>query len=125
MPQSPADSELSPPRTIPAETAPGADSAAGGTQSRSTPTDRNPGPTRVLVAIALAAVMLPISVTGPGVALADMSGALHASAASTQWVLNAYNVAFTAFMLAARFARPTLRRRRRSERHDRRVPRCR
>ncbi|MEU5088540.1 MFS transporter [Streptomyces sp. NPDC021356] len=59
------------------------------------------GPTRTLVAIALAAVMLPISVTGPGVALADMSGALHASAASTQWVLNAYNVAFTAFMLAA------------------------
>ncbi|CAM5583210.1 Putative multidrug resistance protein MdtD [Streptomyces alboniger] len=112
MPQSPADSELSPPRTIPAETAPGADSAAGGTQSRSTPTDRNPGPTRVLVAIALAAVMLPISVTGPGVALADMSGALHASAASTQWVLNAYNVAFTAFMLAAGSAADLFGRRR-------------
>ncbi|CAM3658534.1 MFS transporter [Nocardiopsis rhodophaea] len=69
-------------------------------------------PTRVLVAIALAAVMLPISVTGPGVALADMSGALNASAASTQWVLNAYNVAFTAFMLAAGSAADLFGRRR-------------
>ncbi|MEU4484534.1 MFS transporter [Streptomyces purpurascens] len=64
------------------------------------------------MAIALAAVMLPISVTGPGVALADMSGALHASAASTQWVLNAYNVAFTAFMLAAGSAADLFGRRR-------------
>ncbi|MFF4406537.1 MFS transporter [Streptomyces sp. NPDC001404] len=70
------------------------------------------GSTRVLVAIALAAVMLPISVTGPGVALAEMSGALHASAASTQWVLNAYNVAFTAFMLAAGSAADLFGRRR-------------
>ncbi|MFI7011297.1 MFS transporter [Streptomyces sp. NPDC050145] len=69
-------------------------------------------PTRVLVAVALAAVMLPISVTGPGVALADMSGALHASAASTQWVLNAYNVAFTALMLAAGSAADLFGRRR-------------
>ncbi len=98
MSQSPVDSELSPPRTVPAETAPRADSAVG--------------PTRVLVAIALAAVMLPISVTGPGVALADMSGALNASAASTQWVLNAYNVAFTAFMLAAGSAADLFGRRR-------------
>lgn len=98
MSQSPVDSELSPPRTVPAETAPRADSAVG--------------PTRVLVAIALAAVMLPISVTGPGVALADMSGALGASAASTQWVLNAYNVAFTAFMLAAGSAADLFGRRR-------------
>ncbi|ASU81885.1 MFS transporter [Nocardiopsis gilva YIM 90087] len=64
------------------------------------------------MAIALAAVMLPISVTGPGVALADMSGALNASAASTQWVLNAYNVAFTAFMLAAGSAADLFGRRR-------------
>ncbi|MEU1042969.1 MFS transporter [Streptomyces sp. NPDC005551] len=70
------------------------------------------GPTRVLVAIALAAVMLPISVTGPGVALAEMSGDLKASAASTQWVLNAYNVAFTAFMLAAGSAADLFGRRR-------------
>ncbi len=111
--QSPADSELSPPRTIPAQTAPGAESAAGGARGRTTPAGRNAvGPTRVLVAIALAAVMLPISVTGPGVALAEMSGALNASAASTQWVLNAYNVAFTAFMLAAGSAADLFGRRR-------------
>ncbi|WP_262387198.1 MFS transporter [Streptomyces sp. TRM49041] len=70
------------------------------------------GPTRTLVAVALAAVMLPISVTGPGVALADMSDALNASAAATQWVLNAYNVAFTAFMLAAGSAADLFGRRR-------------
>ncbi|MFF0159893.1 MFS transporter [Streptomyces sp. NPDC005263] len=113
MSKSPADSELAPPRTDPEQTAPRADSAARTPEGRTTPPGRPAvGPTRVLVAIALAAVMLPISVTGPGVALADMSGALHASAASTQWVLNAYNVAFTAFMLAAGSAADLFGRRR-------------
>ncbi|MEU0075095.1 MFS transporter [Streptomyces sp. NPDC006332] len=113
MSQSPADSELAPPRTAPTQTTSRADSAARTPEGRTTPPGRDAvGPTRVLVAIALAAVMLPISVTGPGVALADMSGALHASAASTQWVLNAYNVAFTAFMLAAGSAADLFGRRR-------------
>ncbi|MEV1026143.1 MFS transporter [Streptomyces sp. NPDC050264] len=100
MPHSPADTatDLAPPPQHPPVPAPGRRAEAGST--------------RVLVAVALAAVMLPISVTGPGVALADMSGALHASAASTQWVLNAYNVAFTAFMLAAGSAADLFGRRR-------------
>ncbi|MFD4642485.1 MFS transporter [Lentzea sp. NPDC058436] len=59
------------------------------------------GSTRTLAAVALATVMLPMAVTGPGVALGELASSVGASAGAAQWVLNSYNIAFTAFMLAA------------------------
>lgn len=59
------------------------------------------GRTAVLVAVALASLMLPMAVTAPAVALGDMAADLDATSGEAQWVLNAYNVTFAAFMLAA------------------------
>lgn len=59
------------------------------------------GRTAVLVAVALASLMLPMAVTAPAVALGDMAADLNATSGEAQWVLNAYNVTFAAFMLAA------------------------
>ncbi|MCY9785082.1 MFS transporter [Nocardiopsis sp. EMB25] len=54
-----------------------------------------------LVAVALASVMLPLAVTAPAVALTQLAAELDASVGQAQWVQNAYNVTFAAFMLAA------------------------
>ncbi len=52
-------------------------------------------------AVALASATLPFTVTGAAVALPSMAADLSSSTAATQWVLNAFNVAFGAFPLAA------------------------
>ncbi|WP_433700246.1 MFS transporter [Nocardiopsis sp. CA-288880] len=54
-----------------------------------------------LVAVALSSVMLPLAVTAPAVALTQLAADLNATVGEAQWVQNAYNVTFAAFMLAA------------------------
>lgn len=54
-----------------------------------------------LIAVALASLMVPLAVTGPALALTSMGTALAAGVGGLQWVLNAYNVAFAASLLAA------------------------
>ncbi|TDD92512.1 MFS transporter [Actinomadura rubrisoli] len=44
---------------------------------------------------------LPLTVTGPAVALSDMAADLGSSVAAAQWVQNAYGVTFAACLLAA------------------------
>jgi EmrB/QacA subfamily drug resistance transporter len=57
------------------------------------------GPT--LLAVGIASMMLPLTVTGTAVALTSMARDLQAGVGATQWVLNAYNVSFAACLLAA------------------------
>lgn len=54
-----------------------------------------------LVAVALASVMLPLTVTGPAVALPSLATGLGAGVGAAQWVQNAYGVTFAACLLAA------------------------
>ena len=54
-----------------------------------------------VTAVALASATLPFTVTGAAVALPSLAADLDASTGATQWVLNAFNVAFGAFPLAA------------------------
>src|SRR5437868_238638 len=55
----------------------------------------------LLAAIALASITLPLTVTGPAVALPDMAADLGSSVSAAQWVQNAYGVTFAACLLAA------------------------
>jgi EmrB/QacA subfamily drug resistance transporter len=59
------------------------------------------GALSTLIAVAAASVTLPMTVTGPAVALTDLTVDLRASVAAGQWVQNAYGVTFAAFLLAA------------------------
>jgi MFS family permease len=54
-----------------------------------------------LVAVAFASVMLPLTVTGPAVALPSLATSLGAGVGAGQWVQNAYGVTFAACLLAA------------------------
>ncbi|WP_327657697.1 MFS transporter [Streptomyces sp. NBC_00483] len=54
----------------------------------------------VLVAVLLALLVLPTSVTGSGVALPHIARDTDASLASLQWVVHSYNLTFSSFMLA-------------------------
>lgn len=54
----------------------------------------------VLVAACLAAVLLPTSITGAGVALPSISEDLPGGIAELQWVVHAYDLTFASFMLA-------------------------
>ncbi|MFF3248876.1 MFS transporter [Streptomyces sp. NPDC002870] len=56
-------------------------------------------PTLTLVAVCLAVLVLPASLTGTSVALPDISSDLDVGLAPLQWVVNAYNLAFACFML--------------------------
>ncbi|MEV8032969.1 MFS transporter [Streptomyces sp. NPDC002742] len=56
-------------------------------------------PTLTLVAVCLAVLVLPASLTGTSVALPEINSDLHVGLASLQWVVNAYNLAFACFML--------------------------
>ncbi|MEV4443393.1 MFS transporter [Streptomyces sp. NPDC049577] len=58
------------------------------------------GPRLTLAAVCVAAVVLPMALTGASVALPDINGDLHVGLVSLQWVVNAYNVTFAACMLA-------------------------
>jgi MFS family permease len=57
-------------------------------------------PTITLVAVCLAVLVLPASLTGTAVALPRLSAELHVGLAPLQWVVNSYNLAFACFMLA-------------------------
>ncbi|MBP0458778.1 MFS transporter [Streptomyces montanisoli] len=56
-------------------------------------------PNITLIAVCLAVLVLPASLTGASVALPDINADLHVSLAPLQWVVNAYNLAFACFML--------------------------
>ncbi|MFD7442866.1 MFS transporter [Streptomyces sp. NPDC059909] len=56
-------------------------------------------PTITLIAVCLAVLVLPASLTGTSVALPEISSELHVGLAPLQWVVNAYNLAFACFML--------------------------
>ncbi|MBB1154456.1 MFS transporter [Amycolatopsis dendrobii] len=54
-----------------------------------------------LFVIAVACVLLPVSLAGPSVALPEIGEYLHADLTSVQWVINGYDLTFAAFMLAS------------------------
>lgn len=56
-------------------------------------------PTITLIAVCLAVLVLPASLTGTSVALPEISADLDVGLAPLQWVVNAYNLAFACFML--------------------------
>ncbi|MDI3408120.1 MFS transporter [Streptomyces cavernicola] len=69
--------------------------------------DRSPAATAgrrghvpVLVAVLLALLVLPTSVTGSGVALPAVGRDTGASLAALQWVVHGYNLTFASFLLA-------------------------
>ncbi|WP_051970177.1 MFS transporter [Kitasatospora azatica] len=71
-------------------------------QRRANPPKARPsGGLSTLIAVALASVMLPLTVTGPAVALPKLATDLAAGVGAAQWVQNAYGVTFAAFLLAA------------------------
>ncbi|WP_405675564.1 MFS transporter [Streptomyces sp. NBC_01511] len=62
--------------------------------------DAPPNTRLTLVAVCVAAIVLPMALTGASVALPDINGDLDVGLVSLQWVVNAYNVTFAACMLA-------------------------
>lgn len=58
-----------------------------------------PRPALTLAAVCLAGGLLPASLTGASIALPDIGSDLQADLVSVQWVVNAYNLTFAAFML--------------------------
>jgi len=55
----------------------------------------------VLAAVCLGALVMPLSFTGPAVALPALAQALHASPEALNWVTNAFMLAFGSTLLAA------------------------
>ncbi|WP_018684474.1 MFS transporter [Actinokineospora enzanensis] len=53
-----------------------------------------------LFVVAVACVLLPVSLAGPSVALPAIGEHLRADLTSVQWVINGYDLTFAAFMLA-------------------------
>jgi MFS family permease len=54
-----------------------------------------------LALVCVSVTLFPISLTGGAIAAPDIAHALHPSLSSVAWVVNAYNLTFAAFMLAA------------------------
>lgn len=54
-----------------------------------------------IVGICLSAVLLPFSVTGPGVALGDIARDIGSGPLASQWIINIYNFCFAALMFIA------------------------
>lgn len=65
-----------------------------------------------LAGICLSAILLPFSVTGPGVALGPLAEDLAVGASAAQWILNSYNMVFAALMFSAGVAASRVGRRR-------------
>ncbi|WP_235834272.1 MFS transporter, partial [Actinomadura logoneensis] len=69
-------------------------------------------PVLTLAVVLAAFATVPMSISGAAVALPDVGTALHASGAPLQWVMNAYNLTFAAFLLVAGSTADLLGRRR-------------
>ncbi|MFC4906701.1 MFS transporter [Actinomadura gamaensis] len=80
--------------------------------SSPTETARRSRPAITLAVVLAAFVTVPMSISGAAVALPGVGTALHASGAPLQWVMNAYNLTFAAFLLVAGSAADLLGRRR-------------
>ncbi|MFE7109965.1 MFS transporter [Streptomyces sp. NPDC057575] len=61
---------------------------------------KGPGRAPALIAVLLAVLVVPMSISGTAVALPGIGAATHAALAPLQWVVNAFNVAFACFTLA-------------------------
>ncbi|MCP2338655.1 MFS transporter [Actinomadura rupiterrae] len=70
------------------------------TSSPSEPARRS-RPAITLAVVLAAFVTVPMSISGAAVALPGIGTALHASGGPLQWVMNAYNLTFAAFLLVA------------------------
>ncbi|MEV0260953.1 MFS transporter [Streptomyces sp. NPDC050617] len=64
-------------------------------------TGRPRPPVLTLVAVCLASVLFPLSITGTSVALPSIGGDLHSGLSALQWAVNGYNLTFAGFILAA------------------------
>ncbi|MFJ4923693.1 MFS transporter [Streptomyces sp. NPDC088725] len=53
-----------------------------------------------MLLVSVAVFLLPVALTGAGVALPDIARDLHPSSQALQWVVSGYNVTFAALMLA-------------------------
>ncbi|MFB7493327.1 MFS transporter [Streptomyces sp. NPDC056161] len=53
-----------------------------------------------LLVVSVGVFLLPVALTGAGVALPDISSDLHPSSQSLQWVISGYNLSFASLMLA-------------------------
>ncbi|MFE6776528.1 MFS transporter [Streptomyces sp. NPDC057702] len=62
--------------------------------------ERRPRPALTLVAVLVALLVLPTSVTGSGVALPHIARDTNASLEALGWVVHGYNLTFASFMLA-------------------------
>ncbi|MFB6872808.1 MFS transporter [Streptomyces sp. NPDC056323] len=60
---------------------------------------KGPGRAPALIAVLLAVLVVPMSISGTAVALPGIGAATHAALAPLQWVVNAFNVAFACFTL--------------------------
>lgn len=63
--------------------------------------DPSRNPTLSLVTVVLAALLLPISLTGASVAVPGVAADFHSSLATDEWIVNGYDLTFAGFMLAA------------------------
>ncbi|WP_063785030.1 MFS transporter [Streptomyces sp. TP-A0356] len=52
-----------------------------------------------LLAVCIATIMLPVSLTGSSVAMPGVAAEFHNSLAAGQWIVNGYDLTFAAFML--------------------------
>jgi len=77
------------------------DNPATATESAAVPDRIEPGKWLVLGAVCLAAVMMPLSFTGPSVALPAIGADLGGSPAALAWVLNAFILAVGSTVMAA------------------------
>ncbi|WP_281203514.1 MFS transporter [Nocardiopsis trehalosi] len=66
----------------------------------------------VLAAVLLSTLTFPLSITGASLALPDIRSALGADLAAVQWVINAYNACFAAFLVVTGALADVLGRRR-------------
>lgn len=55
----------------------------------------------ILIAVSIGTFLVPLDITVVALALPNIESSLHTSFADLQWIINGYNLSFTAFLLAA------------------------
>ncbi|NYI06928.1 MFS transporter [Allostreptomyces psammosilenae] len=88
------------PEPAPPPASPAVSPAASPPEPSTAPAAREAGPTVVLVAVLLAVAVVPMSISGTGVALPRIGDDTGASLPALQWVVNAFNLAFACLTLA-------------------------